>query len=152
MRAHEFSEEDYAQLHPGGALGQRLLCRVRDLMHTGDAIPVLPAQVSVRQAILEITAKRLGTVFLVDAEERLAGILTDGDLRRLLQHEPQPLETPVQGIMTANPRATGPDALAIDALRTMEQDSPVTCLAVVDDGQCLVGALHIHDLIRAGIA
>lgn len=152
MRARGFTEQDYARLHPGGTLGQRLLCRVRDLMHTGDAIPALPARVSVRQAILEITAKRLGTVFLLDEEDRLTGILTDGDLRRLLQREPQPLEAPVHGIMTANPRTVRADALAIDALRTMEQDSPVTCLAVVDDATRLVGALHIHDLIRAGIA
>lgn len=152
MHRRGFTEEDYARLHPSGTLGQRLLCRVRDLMHTGNNVPALPARISIRQAILEMTAKRLGTVFLLDDDARLYGIVTDGDLRRLLQHQPQPLETPAESIMTAHPRAISPDALAIEALRAMEEDSPITCLGVVDDDGRLVGALHIHDLIRAGIA
>jgi len=151
-RKKGFTESDYARLHPGGALGYRLLCRVADLMHTGDDLPRLPEHVCLREAILAMTAKRLGTVFFVDDTDRVTGVLTDGDIRRMLQHDPQPLEHPVREAMSPTPRATTKDTPAIDALRLMEQRNPVTCLAVVDANNRLIGALHIHDLIRAGIA
>jgi arabinose-5-phosphate isomerase len=151
-RKNGFTRDDYAALHPGGALGYRLLSRVADLMHEGDDVPRLRDNVSLRQAILAMTAKRLGTVFFVDDADGVVGVITDGDIRRTLQHEPHPLEHPVRDVMTASPRATTPDTSAIDALRLMEEQSPVTCLAVVDANGRLVGALHIHDLIRAGIA
>jgi len=152
MRARGFTESDYAALHPGGTLGLRLTSRVADLMHTGGAVPRARKDASVREALLEMSAKRLGTVFVVDADDRLCGVVTDGDLRRLFQRETDPLARGVREVMTALPRTIGAEVLAIEALRTMERDSPVTCLAVVESDGRVAGALHIHDLIRAGIA
>lgn len=152
MRARGFTATDYAALHPGGTLGLRLMCRVGDVMHGNDAVPRAREDMRVREALLEMSAKRLGTLFVVDAAGALRGVVTDGDLRRLFQREADPLARRVDEIMTASPRTTTAEALAIDALRTMETGSPVTCLAVVDAAGRVTGALHIHDLIRAGIA
>lgn len=152
MRARGFTQADYAALHPGGTLGLRLLCRVGDLMHGGDAVPRAREDLAVREALLEMSAKRLGTLFVTGDDGKLKGVVTDGDLRRLFQREADPMAHRVGEIMSAAPRTTAADALAIDALRTMEQGSPVTCLAVVDAAGRVTGALHIHDLIRAGIA
>ncbi len=152
IQARGFSSTDYAALHPGGTLGLRLMCRVGDVMHGGDAVPRAREDMRVREALLEMSAKRLGTLFVVDSAGALRGVVTDGDLRRLFQREADPLARRVNKIMTASPRTTTTDALAIDALRTMEHGSPVTCLAVLDAAGRVTGALHIHDLIRAGIA
>ena len=152
MKKRGFSREDYAALHPGGSLGQKLLCTVKEIMHTGDALPITRSAVPIREAIFEITSKRLGATFVVDDDGALSGILTDGDLRRLMQKEPHPLEAKTASAMTRDPRRITSDVLAVDALRLMEQDSPVTILPVVDDRMRPVGALHIHDLIKAGIA
>ena len=152
MHARGFTERDYAALHPGGTLGLRLTSRVGDLMHRDARVPRLRENAGVREALLEMSAKGLGTVFVIDANDRPSGVLTDGDLRRLFQRETDPLARPLREIMTASPRTIAADVLAIDALRAMERERPVTCLAVVDDAGRVIGALHIHDLIRAGIA
>ena len=151
MLKRNFGKEDYAALHPGGSLGQKLLCQVSDLMHTGETIPVAPETVSVREAIVEMTSKRLGAIFLTGDAGTLVGILTDGDLRRLFQDNPQPLDVRTSGIMTRGPKRAQPNDLAVDTLRLME-DSYITILPVVDPEGKPIGALHIHDLIRAGIA
>ena len=151
MLKRNFGKEEYAALHPGGSLGQKLLCQVSDLMHTGEAIPHALETASVREAIVEMTSKRLGAIFLTDDAGALVGILTDGDLRRLFQDNPQPLDVRASGIMTRGPKCVRPGDLAVDALRLME-DRYITILPVVDEEGKPVGALHIHDLIRAGIA
>ena len=120
-------------------------------MHRGEAIPVAPESVSVREAIVEMTSKRLGAIFITNDAGALAGILTDGDLRRLFQDKLQPLDVRASGIMTRGPKHVQPNELAVDALRLME-DRYITILPVVDEEGKPIGALHIHDLIRAGIA
>jgi arabinose-5-phosphate isomerase len=152
MRLREFTRDDYARLHPGGSLGQKLLCVVEDLMHVGGQMPIVASGETLDRAILTITSKRLGCTFVTDADGRLLGIVTDGDLRRVLQQNANPLNLEVDAAMTRNPRTVTPDTLAVDALKIMERDSPVTMLPVVDPQNRPVGALHIHDLIRAGIA
>ena len=154
MLKRNFSKDDYAALHPGGSLGQKLLCQVSDLMHTAEDTPVAPESVSVREAIVVMTSKRLGAVFLTDGAGILVGILTDGDLRRLLQENPHPLDAQVSGIMSRGPKRIQSNVLAVDALRLMEENKhkPITVLPVVDADGKPIGALHIHDLIRAGIA
>ncbi len=151
MLKKNFGKKDYAALHPGGSLGQKLLCQVSDLMHTGEAIPVAPETVSVREAIVVMTSRRLGAIFLTNEAGALVGILTDGDLRRLFQDNLQPLDVRAGGIMTRGPKRVLESDLAVDALRLME-DCYITILPVADEEGKLIGALHIHDLIRAGIA
>ena len=150
MKKRGFGKDDYAIFHPGGNLGQMLLCTVDTLMHKGQDIPVANEDISLRDALCEVTSKRLGVVLAVDEGGALSGILTDGDIRRIFQRESQPLELPLKSVMSRNPKTIGADVLAVDALQQME-DSLITLLAVVDDDGKPVGALHIHDLIRAGI-
>jgi arabinose-5-phosphate isomerase len=150
MQRRGFTKEDYAQYHPGGSLGQKLLCTVSDLMHTGSEIPCVHQDTRVRDALYEITSKRLGATFVVDAEARLVGILTDGDLRRVMQHNEHPLDLPVQAVMTQRPKSIAGGWLAVDALRFME-DGLITILPIVREDRTIAGVLHIHALIRAGI-
>ena len=151
MRKRAFTKDDFAALHPGGSLGQKLLCRVCDIMHVDDSVPIVEEGVTLREAILEMTSKRLGATFLVNSAGELSGIITDGDLRRLMQSESSPLDFLATDVMTHGPKALGEEVLAVDALQLME-DSSITILPVIDDGGKPVGALQIHDLIRAGIA
>ncbi len=150
MRLRGFGEADYAKLHPGGSLGRRMLCRVDALMHAGDAMPVCAGGVALRTAIVEVTAKRLGCTLVADAEGKLAGIVTDGDLRRALQENEHPLDLPVDLIMTKAPQCAEAGWLAADALALMEEKL-ITMLPVVDAAGCPLGVLHIHDLVGAGI-
>lgn len=150
MQKRKFGKSDYAVFHPGGSLGQKLLCTVEQLMHTGDELPSVGENVLVRDAIYEISSKRLGATFVLDPQKRLAGILTDGDLRRVFQRDDHPLDLTVRACMTHRPVTIGREVLAVDALRLME-DKLITLLPVVDDQEHLIGALHVHYLIRAGI-
>lgn len=145
-----FRAEDYAALHPGGILGRRLLASVGVLMHRGEALPLAPPAMPLRGALAVMTSKRLGAVFAVDPEGRLLGLLTDGDIRRILQRQDPGLDLPLDALMTSRPRTTTPDALAADALRQME-DALISILPVVDAGGRVQGAIHLHDLVRAGI-
>ena len=142
-----FSADDFGRLHPGGSLGQRFL-KARDLMHGGDDVPRVAPDTPLRAAIHEMTAKRLGLTTVVDAG-RLVGIITDGDLRRLLEREPNPLDLPCSHAMSRAPRTCAPDLLAARALEFMEgPPRKITALVVVDDANAVLGILQIHDLWR----
>lgn len=145
-----FREEDFALLHPGGSIGRRLLLRVRDLMHTGKALPLVRDDATMREAILEISGKRLGVTAVVDAAGLLTGIITDGDLRRALQKFPDLLRRRVADCMTRNPKTIAADELAARAVQVMEQYS-ITSLLVVGEDTRPEGVLHLHDLLKAGV-
>lgn len=147
-----FGLDDFAMLHPRGALGRRLTLSARDLMHDGDALPVVPVGTTAREVLPVISGKRLGCACVVDADGRLAGFVSDGDVRRLLQEDPDPLRRPVDEFMSTGPRTIGPDVLVRDALDLMESNEPgpITHLVVTVEERP-VGVLHIHDVLRAGI-
>lgn len=149
MQSRGFTKDRFAALHPGGSLGRKLLWRVAELMHTGTHIPLVPGSCTVSTAMLEMTKKRLGATFVVDHNGAFVGIFTDGDLRRLLQRTPNPLELTVNDVMTSPARTIAADRLASEALELMEEYA-ITVLPVVDVGQVPVGALHLHDLVQAG--
>jgi arabinose-5-phosphate isomerase len=150
LQKRGFKEEDFAQFHPGGTLGRRLLLKVRDLMHHGAAIPKVTAEVSGRDAILEMTGKKLGMTTVVDASGQLLGIITDGDLRRILEKGVD-LKTATAGeLASKHPKTIGPDELAARAVQVMEQYS-ITALVVVEEGRRIAGIIHLHDLLKSGI-
>ena len=150
LTRHGFDSADFRMFHPGGKLGAKLR-KVRDLMHAGEELPLVSASVSMRDALLTMTARRFGCVGVTDAAGLLAGIVTDGDLRRHMGADL--LDRPAADVMTHNPRAIAPEMLAAEALRIMNApERPVTALFVVDAERRPVGILHIHDLLRAGVA
>jgi arabinose-5-phosphate isomerase len=144
-----FREENFAQFHPGGTLGRRLLLRVRDLMHSGEAIPRVLDTVAGRDAIVEMTRKKLGMTTVEDAAGRLLGVITDGDLRRLLERGADLAATPAGRLASPEPKTIGPEELAARAVQTMEHFS-ITCLVVCEEGR-VVGVIHLHDLLKSGI-
>jgi arabinose-5-phosphate isomerase len=150
LEARGFSREDFAFSHPGGSLGRRLLIRVRDIMHVGAEIPAVPETALVRDAVLEITAKRLGMTAVVNQERRVLGIFTDGDLRRLLEKSGDIRSTPVGEAMTRSCVTIEADLLAAETVRIMEEKR-INALLVVDGDRRLIGALNMHDLLRAGV-
>lgn len=149
-RCRQLTAEQFALYHPGGFLGRRLLLTVSELMHKGERLPLIGPQAPLRQAILEISRKSLGAVLVVGEDKRLVGILTDGDLRRSLGAGTNPLDEPVSSHMSIRPRAIEPAAKAVAAIRLMEQHS-ITLLPVVDADERPVGAIHLHDLVKAGL-
>ncbi|HLX27281.1 MAG TPA: KpsF/GutQ family sugar-phosphate isomerase [Casimicrobiaceae bacterium] len=151
LDARGFSVEDFARSHPGGALGRRLLTRVRDVMREGDALPRVPRTASLAQAIVEMTAKGMGMTVIVDAHDRIAGIFTDGDLRRGLAHVRDAESVRVADLMTKSPRTIAPDRLAADCVLLMETPPKITQLLVVDERGTLIGAVQMHDLFRARV-
>ncbi len=145
-----FTASDFSANHPGGRLGAQLR-RVADLMHRGEAIPLADAALPMDRALILMTSKGFGCLGALDADGRLQGVLTDGDLRRAMG--PDLLSRKVQDVMSPSPRTIGPDALAADALRAMNAGPrPVTSLFVLDANRRPMGILHIHDLLRAGVA
>ena len=144
-------EEDYAELHPRGALGWRSLVRVGDLMHTGDAMPVVSDDALMKDVVEEMTRKRLGMTVVVDRDGRLAGIITDGDLRRFLLRGEQVGAQRASEVATAKPKTIAADAMAAEALDLMERSGPITSLVVVDVAARPTGVLHMHDILRAKI-
>ena len=150
LEARGFTEEDFARSHPGGSLGRRLLLRVEDIMHKGEAIPRVTEGTTLSQALMEMTRKGLGMTAIVDAKGRVAGIFTDGDLRRTLDKRVDVHQVRIDEVMTRNCTTVAPDALAGEALHLMESRK-FNGLLVVDKDRALVGALNMHDLLRAGI-
>ena len=151
LDARGFSAEDFARAHPGGALGRRLLTRVADVMRTGDALPLSRIDASLAEAIMEMSRKGMGMTVVVDTDGLVAGILTDGDLRRCLDRIRDVAAVPVTDVMTRTPRTIRPEQLAVDCVEIMEASPKVSQLLVVDEDARLVGALHLHDLFRARI-
>lgn len=150
LEARGFTEEDFARSHPSGSLGRRLLLRVSDLMHGGERIPRIEADRPLGEGLLEMTRKGLGMTTVVDGEQGLVGVFTDGDLRRALDRSLDPNQTLMRQVMTPRGRTIPPDMLAAEAVLVM-QTHKITSLLVVDQQGDLVGVLHIHDLLRAGI-
>ncbi|BCX88521.1 arabinose-5-phosphate isomerase [Methylomarinovum tepidoasis] len=151
LEARGFTREDFARSHPAGSLGRRLLLKIDDIMHTGDAIPRVPETATLDQALLEMTAKKLGMTAVVDGDGRVQGIFTDGDLRRLFERGDCDIHTtPIREVMTRGCATASPGMLAAEAVKLME-DRKINALLVVDDDNRLVGALNMHDLLRAGV-
>jgi arabinose-5-phosphate isomerase len=151
MQQRGFTREQFALFHPGGSLGRQLLLRVCDLMHAGAELPRVSPNVSVREAICEMSRKGLGTTLVVDADGSLAGIFTDGDVRRLLERESAPLDGPISAAMVCTPKSIAAQALAVEALRQMQQHK-IAVLPVLDDEGRPCGIIHLQDLIRARLA
>ena len=150
LDARGFSAEDFARTHPGGALGRRLLIHVRDIMHVDAALPKVAADAMLADALLEMTKKGLGMTAVVDEQNNLLGIFTDGDLRRILAKPIDIRTTPINQVMHSKPRNIHQEALAAEAVQLMEQYKINGLLVVNQNGQ-LVGALNMHDLLRAGV-
>ncbi|MFM1989876.1 MAG: hypothetical protein RJA99_2833 [Pseudomonadota bacterium] len=150
LDARGFGEDDFARSHPGGSLGRRLLTRVSDVMRTGDVLPAVPAGSSLPDAILEVTRKRMGMTAVLGADGRVAGIFTDGDLRRVLERTTDLGALRVDDVMTRRPAAIGADALAVEAVRLMEERRIGQLLVIDADGR-MAGALTLHDLLVAKV-
>jgi len=145
LDARGFGSEDFARSHPGGALGRRLLTYVRDVMRSGDDVPSVGLDATLSDALFQITAKRLGMTAVVDAAGHVAGIFTDGDLRRVLARDGDFRTLPITDVMTRQPRTIGPDHLAVEAVELMERHR-INQMLVVDADGALIGALNMHDL------
>jgi arabinose-5-phosphate isomerase len=152
MEVRGFKIEDFAFLHPGGTLGRKLFLKVEDLMHTGDAVPKVYHDTSMKSAILEITSKRLGVVGVYNNREELMGIITDGDLRRAIEKHDNILEKRAFDVMKDNPKTILKDSLAVYALKKMEEFSITSLFVLEREGETNpIGIIHIHDLLRAKI-
>ncbi len=151
LDARGFTSDDFARSHPAGALGRRLLLHIADIMHTGNEVPRVGADASLSEAVVEMSRKRLGMTAVVDAENHLLGVFTDGDLRRALDDVGTDLRgTSVLKAMTRQPKTIGPEKLAVEAAHLMEEHQ-INALIVVDAEHGVVGALNIHDLLRARV-
>lgn len=150
LEARGFTRDDFALSHPGGSLGKRLLLRVDDIMHADEQVPLVAESALISHALLEMTEKKLGMTAIVDTNNRVIGIFTDGDLRRMLSRNLDLHKTAITEVMTANCAVITADILAAEAMQIMEQKK-INALIVVDEQGKAIGALNMHDLIRAGI-
>lgn len=150
LESRGFTAEDFARSHPSGSLGKRLLLRVSDVMHTGDGIPAVGADVFLSAGLLEMSRKGLGMTAIVDGGERILGIFTDGDLRRALDSGLDVHKTQMQSVMHRDCKTIAPEVLAAEAVHLMEEHK-ITALLVADAENRLVGALNVHDLLKAGV-
>lgn len=151
LDARGFTAEDFARSHPAGSLGRRLLLHIRDIMHHGDDTPIVTSGASATEALVEMSRKRLGMTTVVNAQGQLLGVFTDGDLRRALDDAGIDLRnTPVDAVMGRHPKTIGADALAVEAAHLMEAHK-ISALVVVDEHSRVIGALNIHDLLRARV-
>ena len=151
LDARGFTADDFARSHPAGSLGRRLLLHIADIMHTGDDVPRVHADASISETLVEMSRKRLGMTAVVDDGNRLLGLYTDGDLRRTLDDDRVDLRnTRIVEVMTRSPKTIGTDAMAVEAAQLMEAHK-ISGLLVVDDDGRVVGALNIHDLLRARV-
>ncbi|MGC2424358.1 MAG: KpsF/GutQ family sugar-phosphate isomerase [Nitrospirota bacterium] len=145
-----FKEEDFACFHPGGSLGKKLLLRVEDLMHSGAEVPVVKADTSMREALFEITSKKMGITTVVDGDGKLVGVITDGDLRRYLEKSDDLFSKNAGELAHGNPKMISRDALAAEAVAVMEKYSITSLLSVDGEGRP-EGIIHLHDLLKAGV-
>lgn len=150
LEARGFTAEDFAFSHPGGALGRRLLLKVENVMHAGDELPHVQRGTLLKDALLEMSRKGLGMTVVLEADGRLAGIFTDGDLRRSLDRNIDVHKTLIEEVMTAHGKTARAEMLAAEALKIME-DHKISALVVIDKDERPVGALNMHDLLRAGV-
>ncbi len=150
LKLKNFNAEDFAKFHPGGAIGKKLLLKVRDLMHSGEKNPVLSEDAKMDKVILEMTSKGLGCTSFINKEKILTGIITDGDLRRIISKDSDFLKKEAKEFMTKNPKFVLGEDLAVKALNIMEEYK-ITMLPVVDSESRPIGMIHMHDLITAGI-
>ena len=149
LEARGFNAEDFAFSHPSGALGRKLLLRVKDIMHEGDQIPVVNADKTLQDALIEMTQKGLGMTTIMSDDAKLVGIFTDGDLRRIIDLKVDFATTSVSDVMSANPKTIPQNMLAAEALTIMEKAS-ITAL-IVEEKDHITGVLHLHDILRAGV-
>lgn len=149
LQARGFTKEDFALSHPGGALGRKLLLKLSDIMHSGDRLPCVGPEALIRDALLEISRKGLGMTAIVDQQQQLLGIFTDGDLRRILDKRVDIHTTAIGEVMTPQPTTCSPDKLAVEGLNIM-QNKKINGLLLCEQGR-LVGALNMHDLLKAGV-
>jgi arabinose-5-phosphate isomerase len=151
LNKRQFTKEDFALYHPGGMIGKRLLLKVDELMISGAAIPRVRIEVSLRDAIMEITTKRLGCTLVLNGDGKLAGLITDGDLRRLLQKTTDISNVSLADVMTKKPKTIAHGTLAVLALQEMESYN-ITQVIVVDENELPIGVVHLHDLVKAGLS
>jgi len=149
LKERKFSPEDFALLHPAGNLGKRLTLRVKDLMLTGKDLPITPLRATMKDAILEMTAKR-GITSIVDGKGKLVGVVTDGDLRRLVEKRGEVFSIPVAEVMNRTPKTVSSEELAAGAARLLEKHR-ITALIVADPRRRPIGIIHLHDIMRAGV-
>lgn len=150
LESKDFTADDFARSHPAGALGRRLLLHISDIMHTGEGIPKVAEGVTIREALMEMSAKSLGMTAVVDADDKVAGIFTDGDLRRVLDKKVDIHSTLITEVIADGCITTPANQLAAETLKIMEQRA-INSLLVVDDKQRLIGALNMHDMLRSGV-
>jgi len=150
LQMREFTKEDFAMLHPGGSLGKRLSLSIKEIMHKDDKVPIVKEDTPIKDVIFEITSKRLGTTTVVDENGFLKGVITDGDLRRLLERTLDIKNLIARDIMTKNPKVMRDHYLASFALQTME-NYKITTLIIVDEVNKPIGIIHLHDLVNLGL-
>ncbi|MCX8092874.1 MAG: KpsF/GutQ family sugar-phosphate isomerase [Candidatus Goldbacteria bacterium] len=150
LKIKKFKKEDFAKLHPGGVLGKKLTLKVKDIMHTGDELPVVKENTILKKALLIMTKKRFGCLAVIDEKNKLCGIFTDGDLRRLIEKNANPFSLKMSSIMIKNPKVIKEDELVVDALSMMEKNK-ITVLLIPDKNKRLKGIIHLHDILSAGI-
>lgn len=150
LEARGFSAEDFARSHPGGRLGRRLLLHISDLMHTGDGVPAVRPDARLSEALMEMTRTRLGMTAIVSEDNQLLGIFTDGDLRRTLDKQVDVHKVRIKEVMTPGGTTVTPGMLAAEGLNVMQQRA-INALLVLDEENRLVGALNMHDMLRAGV-
>ena len=150
LHARDFKADDFALSHPGGALGKRLLLTVGQLMHSGDTMACVADTATLQDALLEMSSKRLGMTTIVDEQHRLLGLFTDGDLRRAMTSGKNLLDRPIHELMVTNFKTTQADTRVFETFNQMEQHK-ITTMPVVDTGNRLVGILHLHDILQAGV-
>lgn len=150
LQARGFSAEDFALSHPGGILGKRLLLRIDDLLHRNEALPIVTENMTIREALIEVTNKKLGMTCVVDSQGYLSGVYTDGDVRRTLNREYDINVTPIHEVMSRHCKVIQSGLLAAEALAIMQKHS-ITSLITIDDARRPIGVLHLHDLLQAGV-
>jgi len=150
LKARGFTEEDFARSHPAGSLGRRLLLHVKDVMRSGADVPKVSPGTPIADGLMEVTRKGLGMTAIVDDADRVLGVFTDGDLRRVLDRALDLHRTRMDEVMTRNAKTVRATTLAVEAVLLMETHR-ITSLVVVDADDVLVGALNVHDLLRAGV-